>query len=155
MQRTPAGAAATRLILSTFRTHGLLLEAGNLLSADEGLTSARWQVLGAIALSERRLTVPQIARRMGLTRQSVHATVARLIRDGLVELVPNEDHRRSAFVGLTEAGLSRYRAIDRRQAAWANGLAREIARSDLDTAARVLDELGRRLESDGATGAGR
>jgi DNA-binding MarR family transcriptional regulator len=92
---------------------------------------------------------------MGLTRQSVHATVARLIRDGLVELVPNEDHRRSAFVGLTEAGLSRYRAIDRRQAAWANGLAREIARSDLDTAARVLDELGRRLESDGATGAGR
>ena len=152
MRRTRAGEAATRLILSTFRTNGLLLEAGNELSADEGLTSARWQVLGAIALSERRLTVPQIARRMGRTRQSVHVTVARLQRDGLVELVPNADHRRSSLVGLTEAGLYRYEAIDRRQSAWANRLARGIGRSDLETTARVLDELGRRLEAAGATG---
>jgi DNA-binding IclR family transcriptional regulator len=37
------------------------------------------QVLGAIALAQRPLTVPQIARRMGLTRQSVHTTVHRLV----------------------------------------------------------------------------
>jgi DNA-binding MarR family transcriptional regulator len=92
---------------------------------------------------------------MGLTRQSVHATVARLVGDGLVELVPNEDHRRSALVGLTAAGRSTYEAIDRRQAAWANRLARGIARSDLEAAGRVLDELGRRLESDWAAGEGR
>jgi hypothetical protein len=29
MRRTPDGEAATKLILSTFRTNGLLLEAGN------------------------------------------------------------------------------------------------------------------------------
>ena len=147
-ERTPAGEAVTKLILSTFRANGRLLGAGDLLSADEGLTSARWQVLGAVALGERPLTVPQIARRMGLTRQSVHATVQRLVREGLLELAPNRDHRRSALVGLTEQGFASYWAIDARQVAWVNRLARGIGRSDVETAVRVLDHLSRRLEDD-------
>ena len=147
-ERTPTGEAATELILSAFRANGLLLDAGDLLSADEGLTSARWQVLGAIALAERPLTVPQIARRMGLTRQSVHATVNRLVRDGFLELGPNADHRRSPIVGLTKQGSAKYEALDARQVAWINRLARGIARSDIETAVRVLDELSRRLEDD-------
>ena len=95
-ERTPTGDAATEVILLIFRANGLLLASGDQLSAREGLTSARWQVMGAIALAERPLTVPQIARRMGITRQSVHATVKRLIADGLVELAANVDHSRSA-----------------------------------------------------------
>jgi DNA-binding MarR family transcriptional regulator len=145
-ERTPTGKAATELILSAFRANGLLLDAGDLLSADEGLTSARWQVLGAIALADRPLTVPQIARRMGLTRQSVHATVNRLVRDGFLELGPNADHRRSPLVGLTKQGTAKYEALDAEQVAWINRLARGIARSDIETAVRVLDELSRRLE---------
>jgi len=146
--RTPEGEAATQVILSTFRANGLLLAAGDLLTADEGLTSARWQVLGAIALAERPLTVPQIARRIGLTRQSVHASVGRLVHDGLVELAPNADHRRSPLVCLTEPGTATYAATDRRQAAWVNRLAGGISRADLETTTGVLDELCRRLEAD-------
>jgi DNA-binding MarR family transcriptional regulator len=110
--RTTEGAVATDVILTTFRANGLLLSAGDVLAGDEGLTSARWQVLGAVALAERPLTVPQIARRMGLTRQSVHATVKRLVDDGLVELAPNTDHRRSQLVQLTERGEASYSALD-------------------------------------------
>ena len=149
-RRTAEGETATETILSTFRANGLLLAAGDLLAAEVGLTAARWQVLGAIALAERPLTVPQIARRMGLTRQSVHATVTRLIRDGLLELAPNADHRRSQLVCLTEAGRARYAALDERQVAWVNGLANGLGRENLETAARVLDELCRRLEADRA-----
>jgi DNA-binding MarR family transcriptional regulator len=144
--RTPEGEAATRVILSVFRANGLLLLVGGQLAADEGLTAARWQVLGAIALAERPLTVPQIARRMGLTRQSVHATVGRLARDGLLALAPNADHRRSPLVSLTERGRAIYSATDRRQAAWVNRLAGGIGRTDLETTTRVLDEFCRRLE---------
>jgi DNA-binding MarR family transcriptional regulator len=147
-ERTPAGESATELILSTFRANGLLLDAGDLLSADEGLTSSRWQVLGAIVLEERPLTVPQVARRMGLTRQSVHATVDRLVRGGLLEFAPNADHRRSALVRLTKRGVTTYEAIDARQVAWVNRLARGIARSEIDMAVRVLEEISRRLEDD-------
>jgi DNA-binding MarR family transcriptional regulator len=87
---------------------------------------------------------------MGLSRQSVHAIVQRLVVDGLVQIVPNADHRRSPLVDLTEAGRSKYEAIDRRQAAWVDALARGLDHSDLATAARVLDELCRRLEDDRA-----
>jgi DNA-binding MarR family transcriptional regulator len=145
--RTSEGAEATEMILSTFRANGLLLAAGDRLAAEHGLTSARWQVLGAIALAQRPLTVPQIARRMGLTRQSVHTTVNRLLADGLVELVPNADHRRSQLVRLTELGEARYGAIDEKQAVWVNELAAGLRRSELETAARVLDELCGRLEA--------
>jgi DNA-binding MarR family transcriptional regulator len=147
-QRTPEGETATEVVLATFRANGLLLAAGDLLAAEEGLTSARWQVLGAIALAERPLTVPQIARRMGLTRQSVHATVKRLVRDRLVELAANADHRRSQLVRLTEAGRAKYAAIDARQVSWVNRLAGGIGRTELETTGRVLAELCRRLEVD-------
>ena len=147
-ERTPAGEAATEVILSIFRANGLLLARGDELSASEGLTSARWQVMGAIARAERPLTVPQIARRMGITRQSVHTTVKRLVADGLVELAPNADHRRSALVRLTELGKRRYAALDQRQAEWANQLARGIGRAELETTARVLGELSARLEAE-------
>ena len=83
--RTPEGGAATDVVLATFRASGLLLAAGNQLAAKEGLTAARWQVLGAVALAGRPLTVPQIARRMGLTRQAVQASVNRLLAEALVQ----------------------------------------------------------------------
>jgi DNA-binding MarR family transcriptional regulator len=143
--RTREGQKATDVILSIFRANGLLLAAGDLIAADHGLTAARWQVLGALALAQRPLTVPQIARRMGLTRQSVHTTVNRLLADGIVELVPNADHRRSQLVRLTELGRARYRAIDEKQAAWVNQLAAGLRRSELETTARVLGELCTRL----------
>jgi DNA-binding MarR family transcriptional regulator len=145
--RTPEGEKATEVLLSVFRANGLLVAAGDRLAAEHGLTSARWQVLGAIALARRPLTVPQIARRMGLTRQSVHTTVRRLLADGLVEFSPNADHRRSQLVRLTELGEGRYRAIDQQQAPWANELAHGLPGPDLQTTIRVLDELCTRLEA--------
>ena len=145
--RTPEGEQATALILSTFRANGLLLAAGDLLAAEHGLTSARWQVLGAIELAQRPLTVPQIARRMGLTRQSVHTTVNRLLADGMVAFVSNADHRRSLLVSLTELGRAKYMAIDQKQAAWVNQLAAGVSRSELETAVHMLGELCTRIEA--------
>ena len=145
--RTQAGEQATEVILATFRANGFFLAAGDILAADEGLTSARWQVLGSIGLAGRPLTVPQIGRRMGLTRQSVHATVSRLAADGLVDLAPNADHRRSQLVRLTDLGRARYQALDRRQTAWVNRLADGLERSDLEKTVQVLTELSRRLDT--------
>src|SRR5215472_5647353 len=125
--RTPEGGAATDVVLATFRVNGLLHAAGHRLAEQEGLTAARWQVLGALALAGRPLTVPQIARRMGLTRQAVQATVIRL----------------------TELGSQKYAALDRRQARWINALAAGLEISDLATTARLLHELGDRLEKTG------
>lgn len=153
-QRTSAGKLTTEVILGVFRANGLLLSAGDELAAAEGLTSARWQVLGAVALAEGPLTVPQIARRMGLTRQSVHATVRRLVADGLVQLEPNADHARSQLVALTGDGEAAYRAMDARQAAWVDELAAGLPLAELETTVRVLTRLSDRLDGEPVPAAG-
>ena len=144
--RTAEGDAATAVVLEIFRVNGLVLADGNRLAVAEGLTAARWQVLGAVALAGRPLTVPQIARRMGLTRQAVQESVNRLLAEALVEAHDNLDHRRSPLIGLTELGSQKYTAIDQRQARWINELAAGLQITDLAAAARVLRDLGDRLE---------
>ena len=44
-------AKLTTVALSVFRLNGLLIEWGNTFAGPHGLTSARWQVLGAISLA--------------------------------------------------------------------------------------------------------
>src|SRR5512132_390744 len=119
-RRTAKGEAVTEVVLHTFRANGRFLAAGDLLAADQGLTAARWQVLGAIALAGRPLTVPQIARQMGVSRQSVQVSVNRLLADGVVGADRNPDHRRSPLIRLTKSGVARYEALQGRQAPWAN-----------------------------------
>src|SRR5260370_33970175 len=113
--RTAEGDAATEVVLETFRVNGLLLAAGSRLAARERLTPARWQVLGAVALAGRPLTVPQIARRMGLTRQAVQASVNRLLAEALVEARGNLHHRRGTLIEPTPPGRQRYAAGEPRQ----------------------------------------
>jgi DNA-binding MarR family transcriptional regulator len=143
---TPKGKAATDVVLCTFRANGLFLAAGDLLAGQEGLTAARWQVLGAVVVAGRPSTVPQIARRMGLTRQAVQVSVNRLLGEGLVETGENPDHRRSPLIRLTELGSAKYAAMQKRQATWINELAAGLQRSELATTARILHELSNRLD---------
>ena len=144
--RTAEGDAATAVVLEIFRVNGLVLAAGSQLAAHEGLTAARWQVMGAVALAGRPLTVPQIARRMGLTRQAVQATVDRLLAEALAEARDNLDHHRSPLIALTERGRHTYAAVDQRQIRWINELSAGLQITDLAAAAGVLRELGDRLE---------
>lgn len=150
--RTPEGDAATDIVLATFRIGGLLLTVGSRLAAQEGITAARGQVLGAVALAGRPLTVPQIARRMGLTRQAVQASVNRLLDDAMVETSENPDHRRSPLVRLTELGSQKYAAVDRRQIRWINELSAGMKLPDLENTAGLLHELSDRLETMARTG---
>ncbi|MBA2399843.1 MAG: MarR family transcriptional regulator [Bradyrhizobium sp.] len=143
---TPAGQALTGLILSIFRLNGRLLLAGDRLVADLDLTSARWQVLGAIALAERPQPVAWLARNMGLNRQGVQRIVNEMRDDGLLEIEPNPHHRRAHLVVLTKRGKDAFEAATRLQVPWVNGLAEGVSLKDLATTQRVMAELCERLE---------
>ncbi len=146
--RTVAAGAFTYLVLAVFKLNGELLAAGDKLVADIELTSARWQVLGAVALAGTPLTVSQIARKMGLTRQSVQRVVNELMADGLVDLRDNPHHRRAKLVVLPEAGQRAYELADQRQAAWANRISAGLPAEDIAAAARMLGTLSARLAAD-------
>jgi DNA-binding MarR family transcriptional regulator len=148
MARTPPGEAVTDLILEVFRLNGRLLVAGDRLVAGLGLTSARWQVLGAIALSDRPQPVAWLARNMGLNRQGVQRIVNELHKDGLVEFAPNPHHRRAHFVILTKPGKSVFDAAERLQAPWVNRLAKGLTIKDIATAKRIAAALREQLEKE-------
>lgn len=141
------GEALTELLLALFRLHGRVLTSGERLVADLGLTSARWQVLGAIALAGTALPVAHIARNMGLTRQAVQRVANELASDGLVSFAPNPHHRRAKLVRLTAAGQAAYQAADERQKPWANELAAGLNERDIKTATHVARALIGRLEA--------
>src|ERR1700677_4500980 len=104
VKRTPAGEALTELMLDLFRATSLLLIAGDRLVAPLGLTSARWQILGAITAAERPQPVAWIARDIGASRQNVQRIVNELAKDGLVAFAANPHHRRAQLVFLTDKG---------------------------------------------------
>jgi DNA-binding MarR family transcriptional regulator len=144
--------ALTDLILETFRLNGRLLAAGDALVADIGLTSARWQVLGAIALSPEPLPVARIARAMGLARQSVQRLVDDMQGDGLLSFRANPNHRRAKLVLLTPRGIDAYRRAMKRQGPWAERIGERLSVRQIRTTTAVLQEIRTKLEAAGEEG---
>jgi DNA-binding MarR family transcriptional regulator len=143
-----SGDAVTALILETFRLNGRLLAAGDELVGGLGLTSARWQVLGAVAAAKVPLSVAQIARAMGLTRQAVQRLANDMQRDGLLHFAANPQHRRAKLVVMTPRGQGAYTAAMKRQAPWAQSLGQALTAQQIAAAAAVLRALRARLEGD-------
>src|SRR3984893_12124164 len=145
-KRTRAAEALTDLVLDVFRLNGLLLTVGDRIVARLGLTSARWQVLGAIAYAERGQPVAWLARDMGGNRQNVQRIVNDLRKTGLVTLEVNPHHRRASLGVLTDKGRRTFDEAMRLQAPWANLLSEDLAIKDIDTTRRVVAELRKKLE---------
>lgn len=148
MTRTPSAAALTRLMLDLFRLNSLVVTAGDRLVAPLGLTSARWQVLGAIVAAERPQPVAWLARDLGANRQNVQRIINDLEREGLVTFAPNPHHKRAQLVVLTDKGGRAFQSAMELQEPWANTLADGVATKDLETVHRVILALRRKLEGE-------
>lgn len=138
-QQLLAGAA-----LTSFRLNGQFLALAETLATPVGLTAARWQVLGAV-LTEP-LTVSDIARTMGLTRQAVQRIADRLAADGLATYVDNPAHRRAKLLQPTDLGLDAVRRISPAHRRAADSLVREVGRQRMVVIVEALTELSAALD---------
>lgn len=138
----------TDLIIETFRLNGRLLAAGDGLVRDLGLTSARWQVLGAIAASPVPLPVASIARNMGLTRQGVQRLADLLVVEGFLRFEPNPHHARARLLVLTDQGRDAFTAAMARQRPWAEALCGGLTAEEITTALKVATRLREQLDRD-------
>src|SRR3954447_26347322 len=118
----PFAHPVSRLALEVFRLNGALIAAGDELVAPLGLTSARWQVMGAVAQARGGLPVAGIARNMGLVRQSVQRIADELAAEGILRFAPNPHHRRARLVQFTEQGTALFDAASARWLALADRL---------------------------------
>lgn len=131
----------TSVVLAVFRLNGQLIEWGNAFCQPHGLTSARWQVLGAIALAPRAQSAPQIAASMGVTRQGAQKQLNLLLDEGLVLAQANPAHRRSPLYALSERGHVVFQAVDQRWRAHAEALSGQFGADALDQTLAMLSSL--------------
>jgi len=129
------------LALAVFATSGRLIGTGNVLVAPLGLTSAWWQVLGALRYAPAPLPTVSIARNMGLTRQAVQRIVDVLAERGLVTFQNNPQHRRAKLVVLTGAGLAAVTGAEQAVAPLDKEIADRVGRDRIRDAIQTLDAM--------------
>lgn len=137
--RSSGGDAISRLAFQILRLSADIATAGDELAKPVGQTSARWQVLAAA--DHEPSTVADIARALGLTRQSVQRVADLLATDKLVKYEDNPEHQRAKLVRLTTAGSNTLQAIQTAQIEWANALAKRLNISDVQQASDTLDQI--------------
>jgi len=141
MQHTKKGQLFTESILEIFKVSGQLAAEGDRLTKEVGLSSARWKVLGALYMSNKLLTVAQIARKMGLTRQSVQRLADAMVIDDLIDYQVNPHHKKAKYVVLTKKGKEVYSIITEIQIPWANKKSKDLSVEDLNTTLSVLRKI--------------
>ena len=137
--RSPAARRFARLVADVYELAGELERCGEALAATVGQTGARWKVLSAASVPDQ--TVPQLARRLGLARQSVQRVADALEADGLLRYEANPGHRRSPRVALSVQGERALERLSAAAAEWEDPLAERITRAELEQARSFIQAL--------------
>ena len=138
------------LAIQVFQVNGRLVETGNRLMAGIGLTTAWWQVLGALGYSPAPLPVSHIARNMGLSRQAVQRVVDLLAERAMVRFEANPHHQRAKLVVLTNQGRAALAAAEEYERPINDMIAERIGRERIAAATAVLAEMEASLAGPGA-----
>jgi DNA-binding MarR family transcriptional regulator len=146
MKHTEQGQLFTQIVLELFKLNGLLVAAGDQITREPGLSSARWKILGALALSNRPMTVPHIAHEMGQTRQSVQRIADAMHKDGFLDYRENPHHKRAKFVVMTDKGKKTYTLLELKQIPWANSSSEAISARDMQITLSVLSRMDEALD---------
>jgi DNA-binding MarR family transcriptional regulator len=100
-------------VSEVFRFRGMLLSAGEQATRDLNISVGCWQAMAVIR--NDAMTVADISRRLGLTRQSVQQSVNRLCEQKLVRPLPNPNHRRAPLMKLAPDGIEVMKILYQRQ----------------------------------------
>ena len=128
-----------------FAAAGLSRRIGETYAARAGQTQARWQALWTMNVFP--MTVPQVARRLGVSRQHILRLTTELVEEGLVELRPNPDHKTSPLIHLTTAGRSTLVAINEAARISNNEVREAFGASNVDQLRKLLQRFVEIIEA--------
>jgi DNA-binding MarR family transcriptional regulator len=131
--------------LAVFRLNGQFLDIAEELAGPAGLTAASWQVLGAVL--DEALPVAGIARKMGITRQSVQRIADLLVDKGLAEYQPNPAHSRAKLLLPTESGRAAVRRIAPDHRLVAQRLAERLGTKEFQQTLNAMRKLSAVLDT--------
>ena len=139
-----AGQALDELLHRVVALNKLFGAAGERLAAPAGQTLARILVLRQI--EHEPASVAEVARRLGLKRQSVQRIADLLADDGLLAYHENPRHRRAKLAQLTSTGRTALEDVAREQRDWTQKLGVQIGLSKLEQANALIDEVLRTVQ---------
>ncbi|HZL32258.1 MAG TPA: helix-turn-helix domain-containing protein [Pseudolabrys sp.] len=140
MNNDPAPQTLIPLIVADlFELAGAFRDHGEGIAQTVGQTQARWQVMSAA--SGGTLTVPQIARRLGVSRQNVQRIADLLVDEGSAAFAGNPDHKASPYLALSKGGHAALAGINKAAAAYHARIARRLAGADIKSLHRQLRRL--------------
>jgi DNA-binding MarR family transcriptional regulator len=91
-----------------------------------------------VQVARAPLSISELARRLAISRQSVHETVSTACKLGLVELVDDPDNRRVRLVRFTEDGKRMSRTVVAVERRVERELAQRIGASNVAELRRIL-----------------
>jgi DNA-binding MarR family transcriptional regulator len=130
MRRSDSTSLLPLVVADVFELAGRFRTLGEGIAHRVGQTQARWQVMSAA--SGGTLTVPQIARRLGVTRQNVQRIANGLVSEGWATFEDNPDHRSSPHLVLNERGRTALAQLAEAALEHHAGLARRLGATGVD-----------------------
>jgi DNA-binding MarR family transcriptional regulator len=127
------------MIADIYELAGGFRDQGEAIARAVGQTQARWQVMSAASADPR--TVPQIARRLGVTRQNVQRIADLLVAENWAAFAANPDHRGSPFLVLNKRGQAALAEITKAATKSHAALAKRLGNSDIGALHRGLRRL--------------
>ena len=129
------------LIANVYELAAVSRRESEAIAAALGVTVTQWHTMSV--LSDNDVTVPSIARRLGVTRQAVQRVADQLVGSGHVERQENPSHRSSPVMHLTDLGRRALQALweasDEPRAQITRGLSVEELRAASATLEKLLD----------------
>jgi DNA-binding MarR family transcriptional regulator len=142
---TPKGRAFASLMTEIFLAKTRTLQGAERVAQSAGLTAARWQILAA--LEHDPAPVAHVARRLGLTRQSVQQTANSMAREGFLAFRANPHHSRAQLLAITGRARVALDALRPREIEFANLMGRRYSLDALRTAVDVLRQTREAIEA--------
>ena len=127
------------IVADVFELAGRFRDNGEGIARTVGQTQARWQVMSAA--SAERKTVPQIARRLGVTRQNVQRIADLLVEENWASFEDNPDHRASPHLVLTKRGRAALDQLAKAAEAHHASVARRLSATEVASLHRGLRRL--------------
>ncbi|MEN8238346.1 MAG: MarR family transcriptional regulator [Actinomycetota bacterium] len=124
---------------TVYRLNGHVLSIAEDLAGPVGLTGAWWQVLASVLRGP--MSVADISRFIGNSRQAVQRIADRLVEEGLVEFHDNPAHARAKLLAPTKRGRYAVRAIAPAHAELADRLATEFGKEKLAHLLELMEDL--------------
>jgi DNA-binding MarR family transcriptional regulator len=124
---------------TVYRLNGHVLSIAEDLAGPVGLTGAWWQVLASVL--REPMSVADISRFIGNTRQAVQRIADRLVEEELVEFHDNPAHARAKLLAPTEKGRSAVRAIAPAHVELADRLATAYGKDKLAHLLALMEDL--------------